>query len=290
MLFLSKTTKFLHRITLIFVFIININAQSLNTELSNQYGKEFEDARFVFHRVYFEKASLLFENLIKKKQNHALTYAYAAMTDYMLFKDPTNNINKALSLSNKEDPNHLFTNALCSFAKDDFVNCELIIKEFLSINPNDRYALHVLGFTQNDLERPEDGLKTLSNLIKLHPDFFPAYNHIGYAHLKLNQNKDALNSFSQFLKNDRLNPSALDSYADGLTKIKDYDKAIAQLTKALLVQPNFAYGWKHMGDILEENGERELARYAYINAKKSAKYYGASFLKSLDKKINSINK
>jgi tetratricopeptide (TPR) repeat protein len=230
----------------------------------------------------------MFENLVKKETDHALTYAYGAMIDMMLYRDPSDNIEKALASAKKGDYYYYFTLALCHFAKNDFSNCELNISEFLARNPNDMYGKHVLGFTRIDLDRPEEGLEVLNNLIKNNPAYYPAYNHIGYAYLKLGQYKNAQNAFTQFLHGDSLNHSALDSFAEYYVQTGEYDKAIALLTQATLIEPHFAYGWEHMGDIFRQSGKPELAILAYEKAKTSAMIYGTNFVNSINRKINSL--
>ena len=268
-----------------------IHGQSTNINtIDKRFENSFEHARYVFHNAYFEKAHVLFDSIIIKNHNFALSYGYAAMLDNLLFKDPTNNINKAISLSRETDANHLITLALCSFAQGDLSDCEIKIKDFLSLYPDDKYGLHILGFTQTDLDRPEDGLQTLINLVNKHPSYSGAQNHIGYAYLKLNQHDNALDAFYKFLKADTLNPSAMDSYAEGLAAKGQYNLAIAYLTKAVLLEPSFAYGWMHMGDIFKLNGEFGLADKAYSNAKESASIYGENFTTYIDKKIETLKK
>ncbi|MCW8849410.1 MAG: hypothetical protein OQJ81_05465, partial [Melioribacteraceae bacterium] len=87
-----------------------------------------------------------------------------------------------------------------------------------------------------------------------------------------------------------LNPSALDSFAEVYAAMEEYDIAIASLAKALLLEPNFAYGWMHMGDIFKQNGKQELAILAYEKAKETTALYGIDFVKSVDKKINEIKR
>lgn len=255
----------------------------------DEFEQDFENARLVFHRTDFEKASMLFDALIKKQNEHAVSYAYAAMIDLMLYRNPTINIENARALSKKTDPEHSFTMALCSFANGDLSGCELNMKAYLSQYPNSKYGMHVLGFTQRDLGRPEDGLKTLTDLINKYPSYYPAFNHIGYTHLSLQQNESALEAFKQFLKSDGLNPSAFDSFAEVFAAMESYDMAIANLTRAVLISPDFAYGWKHMGDIFVQCGEPELAIRAYEQAKKSSSLYGADFAVSVDKEIMALD-
>jgi tetratricopeptide (TPR) repeat protein len=277
---------FNHKRVLLFFFLsFNSCAQSNYIGFEQDFENKFAKARLVFHSTYFEKASTLFDTLLNQQKVNALTYGYAAMVDLMLYKDPSQNIEKAKALSRKTDVNHPFTMALCSFAKGDLSDCEYKMKEFLSKYPNNKYGMHILGFTQTDLGRPEEGLKTLTDLINKYPSYYPAYNHIGYAYLGIKQKENALIAFNQFYKSDSLNPSAFDSLAEGLTEVGEYDKAIATLFKAVLIEPNFAYGWIHLGDILMLNGESELAILAYENAKMSANLYGVDFVNSINKKL-----
>lgn len=270
---------------IIFLFLtLNGFTQSID----DGHEKEFENARLVFHNTNFEKASALFDTIINQQIENALSYSYAAMIDFMLYKDPSENIERSKALSKKTDADHSFTMALCSFANGDLSDCELKMKEYLSLYPDNKYAMHVLGFTQTDLGRPEDGLKTLTDLISKHPLYYPAYNHIGYTYLSLEQNESALEAFKQFLKSDSLNPSAFDSLAEVFAAMEEYDIAIANLSKAVLLEPNFAYGWMHLGDIFKQSGEVELAIRAYESAKKSASLYGVGFVVSVDKKIEDL--
>jgi tetratricopeptide (TPR) repeat protein len=273
------------------MMIANLEGQSsLKNNSNSDYDIKFQQARYTFHRAYFEKASLLFDELLKEKPHHALAHAYAAMTDYMLYKDPTPHIDEAKKLLKQEDSESLFTMALLHFATSELSICESTLKDFLNKFPDDPYGMHVLGFTQIDIGRPEDGLETLTELLQSHPEFFPAYNHLGYAYLKLNLNDEAIEYFLLFLESDSLNPSAYDSYADGLSNIGQYDQAIAQLTKSVLLEPNFAYAWYHMGDIFQLKGDHRLAVLAYEKARTSAGLYGDGFLNSLNNKIKDIKK
>jgi tetratricopeptide (TPR) repeat protein len=212
------------------------------------------------------------------------------MINLMLYKNPDEMVAKVQDMIKKDNAADLFAQALLHFVESDFKSCESAMKNHLINKPDDPYALHVLGFTQIDDGRPEDGLETLLQLLDIHPDFFPALNHTGYAYLRLNQNDEAMKYFRLFLESDSLNPSAHDSYADGLESIGDYDKAIAHLSRAILLDPNFAYGWNHMGDIFKRIGEKEMAIYAYKMAKKAANLYGKDFISSMNEKIHDMEK
>ena len=137
-----------------------------NTKHDSDLTTEFDQARHVFHRVYFEKASLLFEDFLKKEPDHSLALAYQAMINLMLYKSPDEIAAKVESLVKKDNPADLFAQALIHFVKSDFKGCESALKKHLNHNPDDPYGLHVLGFTQIDDGRPEDGLETLLHLLE----------------------------------------------------------------------------------------------------------------------------
>lgn len=262
--------------------------QNTDIDLESQYKIKFEEARYVFHRAYFEKASVLFADLLKEKVDDPLAYSYMGVIDLMLYRDPSCNQKIADSLSHGKKDNYLFTQAIIQFINGDFGKCELLLKQHLTEDSSDFYARHVLGFTQIDADRPEDGVNTLSNLLETHPDYFPAYNHLGYGYLKLNEVEKALKAFEQFVKIDSLNPSSHDSFADGLAKSRQYALAISHLKRAVELEPGFAYGWKHLGDIYTKINSMELALSSYKKARDVSELYGESFKKSVEAIINKI--
>lgn len=106
----------------------------VKNENDSEYAAKFQQARYVFHRAYFEKSSLLIEELLLKKQNHALAHAahtYAALADFMLYKNPSTHVKEAKKLLKKDNPEDLFTTALLYFVTSKLSDCELTLKEFL---------------------------------------------------------------------------------------------------------------------------------------------------------------
>lgn len=255
---------------------------------AEDFEKKLEHARWVFHSTQFEKAYGLFDALIKENPDQAMPYAYAATIDMLLYKDATQNINNAKFVSKTTDTDHSFVLGLCHFANGELDECETRIQAFLGENPDDSFAYHILGFTRFDLGRPEEAKQTLEKLLEKDPAFYLANNHLGYAYLSLEQSDKAMQAFERFLEKEKLNPSAMDSFSEVLVAAKEYDKAIAFLSKAVLLEPDFAYGWKHMGDVFKQNGENELAIRAYEKAIESARLYGEAFTTSVKKSINKL--
>lgn len=275
-------------VLIFFFFITHVVAQSEDNEELGEYSQRFEHARSVFHSAYFEQASILFDHLLKEKPDHALLHAYMAFNNMMLYKDAGDHVEQAQSLSKPADDDHAIALALCEYVNGDLEACTVKIGEYLDKNPESDYGQHILGFTLTDLGKPEEGRNVLQKLIDNSPAYYQAYNHLGYSYLGLQENEKAKEAFDQFVKANPKNPSAYDSYAEALSALGKHDEAIASLTRALLLEPNFAYGWKHMGDILSQSEEKTLAIHAYTMAIKSSELYGDSFRKSMEKKIEKL--
>lgn len=264
---------------LLVILTINISFGNFNLK------DDLQDARYTFHRAYFEEADRLFKDLAEEVQDDPLIYAYKSMIDYMLFRNSEENTESAKQYLNEENPDYYFIKALLKFVENDFDSAAIFLELHISKFEDDSFAKHALGFTRYDNGQPEEGLKILLNLIETDPTYFPAYNHIGYAYMALNNLDSAISYFKEFVVSDSLNPSAYDSYAEGLAEQKKYDSAISQLTKATLIDSRFAYGWKHMGDIFDKLNKPWLSIKAYEKAKENSELYGKSFVISVDKKI-----
>jgi len=82
-------------------------------------------------------------------------------------------------------------------------------------------------------------------LISDDSDFTPALNHLGAAYLALGEVDRGLATLRHFVERDPGNASARDSLAGALEQAGDREAAIGQLTRALLLDPSFAYAWLH---------------------------------------------
>ena len=245
-------------------------------------------ARYIFHRAYFEEADRKFKELAVVNDNNPLIYAYLNMIDYMLFRPNELNVKQVEMNLKKDDPDYLFIKALLRFTQNDFKDAADLLERHIKKFPDDSFAKHTLGFCRTDNNQPAEGLEVLFNLIEDDPSYFPAYNHIGYAYMALNEYDSALIYLKKFVESDSLNPSAYDSYAEGLAGQIKYNDAIAQLTRAVLLEKEFAYGWRHIGDIFSKMSEPEFSLRAYLKAKENAGLYGEKFKNSIDKKIRLI--
>ncbi len=243
---------------------------------------EFAAARWNFHRAWFEEADEQFAAYLDKCPDEPLANAYAAIIDMLLYRDNAARVDAAAS----DDP---FVRALASFAEGKLEDAEVDLRRYLEEAPYDRFAAHVLGFTLIDQGRPGHGAEVLSRLLELHPEYYPAKNHLAYALFKLDTAGDAVRVVAEFVAVDPSTPSAWDTQADILHSLGRTEEAIASLSRGLLLDERFAYGFRHMGNLLSSAGNRDAAIAAYRKALDAAGAYGPEFVASVEVLIADSN-
>jgi len=277
----------------VFLFLCFLFSGSTTAEQPGQSScnrAELEGARLVFHRAWFEQADEQFAEYLKKCDGDALAHAYSAIIDMLLYRDNTLNVDRALSLADTSgETNGLFVRALADFADGQLKEAESQLKQYLQASPDDKYAMHVLGFTLNDQGQHREGAKTLARLLTSHPDYFPAKNHLAYALLEIGETEDALRVVSEFVDADPANPSTWDTQADILHSLGHSEAAIASLSRSLVLDERFAYGFRHLGDILMSVGDKDAANAAYRRAIRSAGAYGPDFVTSVENILSKDN-
>jgi tetratricopeptide (TPR) repeat protein len=277
-------------IALLFSTVAFANAQhEPELSLSGESLEDFELARWLYHQTRSEEADVLFKDLLRNEPDFALGYAYSAMLDYLLFRNPTVNIERVEKATFTNNYERYISIALVHFVNGQLDSAAILLKNCLKLFPDDRYANHLLGYTQIDNDQIEEGLGVLLDIIMKTPEYFPAWNHIGYAYLRTDRQEIAIECFEKFIQGNPLNPSAYDSMADGLEKWGKPDEALAYLYRGTLIYPDFAYGWMHLGHLHKKLGETELARLCYQKALDHAEgIYGLDFIDSIRAYIQSL--
>lgn len=223
----------------------------------------FERGRDAFHRAWFERADELLRETVEVDPELAIAHAYKAATEAFLYRDPSETIARARRAANVTAGEQLMVDALVALAEDEYEPVLGALGSLLDSHPDDRFARHALGFTLIDLGRAREGIPVLGSLLTDFPGFIAAWNHLGYAYLDLGDLDRAEQCFARFVSEDPDNPAAHDSWADLLTEQLRTDEAIASLTRAILLEPSYAYGMIHLGDVLVIEGSTAPALAAY---------------------------
>jgi len=281
-------TSVLIAIWLSFVTICSAQKEPV-LSVSGASLEEFEMARWLYHQTRFEEADVIFKDLLRKNPDFALGTAYAAMLDFLLFRNPSKNTEKVEKEHSENYYERWVGLALVHFVNGHLDSATILLQNCLLAYPEDRYANHILGYTMIDNDQIEEGLSVLLDIIMDSPEYFPAWNHIGYAYLRTGRHETAIECFEKFLQGNPLNPSAYDSMADGLESWDKPEEALAYLYRATLIYPDFAYGWMHLGHLHKKLGETDLARLCYQKAIEHAEgIYGLDFIDSIKLYLGSL--
>lgn len=245
--------------------------------------QEIEEAQLVFHRAWFEEADELLRAYLAECPDSGLANAYLAVVDMLLYRDSDDRIRLALQTANvKNDASSLFAKAVASFAGGRLEDAEALLRQYLEIQPTDRYALHFLGFTLIDQDKDADGVRLLEDLLNNNPDYFAAKNHLAYGLLKTGDAESAIRVASEFVEADQSNPSAWDTKAQMLQSAGRTEEAIASLSRSVLLDERFAYGFRHLGNVHASVGDNDSARAAYRQAIDASSQYGSEFVASVE--------
>lgn len=244
--------------------------------------RQLEEARTVFHRAWFEEADDLLQAYLAKCPNAALANAYLAVVDMLLYRESEENIRVALrSAGATADVDGLLVRAIANFAGGKLDDTERFLRQYLDFRPADNYALHFLGFTLLDQDKNDEGVLVLQELLQNSPGYFPARNHLAYGLLKTGDEEAAVRVAAEFVESDRGNPSAWDTKAHILQSVGRTEEAIASLSRGVLLDGRFAYGFRHLGNLYASVGDSDAARAAYKAAIDSANQYGPEFISSV---------
>ena len=251
---------------------------------------DLESARFVFHRAWFEEADGRFGLYLGNCPDDPFANAYVSVIDMLLYRDVSDHASHALrSAAAVNDTDALFVSAIVSFAESRLEDAEQHLRQYRQVRPADRYASHFLGFTLIDQGRYDDGVQVLTDLLGDDPDYFPAKNHLAYGLLKKGEADEAIRIVREFVAADPGNPSAWDTQADILHSLDRSEEAIASLARGVLLDDRFAYGFRHMGNILASVGDDDAARAAYEKAVDGADLYGPDFSESVRQLLSELD-
>ena len=140
------------------------------------------------------------------------------------------------------------------------------LKEALERNPDFPEAHNALGLLYHmSLRRLDKAEAAYRRALELKPDYSEAANNYGALLLELGRYAEAQAMFEKALE-DVLYPTphlARGNLGWALYKQGKTKEALENLRAAVLMQPKFCVGYKNIGIILEETGDRDGALRAY---------------------------
>lgn len=253
------------------------------TTSSEEARQLFIDARNDIENGEVEKAKKLLDEALQKDSTFALAYFYMAIgePDENVAK---RNFDKAISLSEKmPEGERLFIKMGKAFYIDDDKKLgNEYLGELIKMFPEDPRILSTKGALLYNDGQNDSAINYLKKVIVLDPTYALAYNLLGYAYMKQNNDSEAEKEFKEYMRLAPDRPNPYDSYGEFLLKIGKYDESIANYQKAFDMDNEFNTALYGIGDNYVFKGDYNKAREYY------QKYFNNA--KTVTAKINALNR
>lgn len=145
-------------------------------------------------------------------------------------------------------------------------DAEVIYRQILQIDPNQPFALRLLGVIAHQIGRNEDAAELISRAIAIHPGFAEAYNNLGPVLQKLGRPEEALANYRKALE---INPGFVEAHNNlglALDENGQTEAALASFRQALALKPDFAEAHNNLGNMLQKLDQMDEAVMHYRKA------------------------
>ena len=162
------------------------------------------------------------------------------------------NVMRANARTTGSEEQQLLQSAFDKFAKGDYKGAIEDFTKVLAINPKNEDALANRALSHLYDGNPLDGLVDAEQAANIAPDwFFPKFVK-GLCYEGLQQFENAVDQFTQALSQNKNDKTIYLHRGFSQFSLKKYDESISDLSKALLLNPNWYYAhwyrcWAYMG-------------------------------------------
>lgn len=136
----------------------------------------------------------------------------------------------------------------------------------LKSDPKSAEAWFVVGGAYNKLNRYDEAIGALREVLRINPEFAVAWHFLGASYLGLKRYDDAVNALRQAL---RINPELASAWKDlgiAYDALQRNDDAISAYRQAVSIKPEFADAWFNLGNTYFRLNRKEDAIAAYREA------------------------
>jgi len=182
-------------------------------------------------------------------------------------------IKKTLSLSNEDDsnnpsdePNKLLQDAMAQHQAGQLQEAEVIYRSILAEEPDNPYALHLLGLLAYQVGNNEVAIELIEKAIEANPTVPDFYNSYGEAYRALANNELSLKCYKQAIE---IKPDFAEAYnnmGNALKVMGRNEEATTCFEKAITIRPDFFQAHYNLGISLQEVGKIEQAISHYQHA------------------------
>jgi tetratricopeptide (TPR) repeat protein len=114
-----------------------------------------------------------------------------------------------------------------------------LLRELTEKYPQEKHAHYELGQYYRNDNRNSEAIQEFEKAIALDPDFGPAFNELGYAHVSTGEFEKAEAAFKRYIATNPGDPNPIDSLAELYVHMGNLEKAEARYREALEARPDW---------------------------------------------------
>ena len=156
--------------------------------------------------------------------------------------------------------------ALLHHNAGEFSKAEFMYHKILRTEPNQPFALHLLGVINHQRNENNTALLLIKKALTIKPDYAEAHNTLGVVFKDLNKLEEAMASYKMALSIKPNYAEARNNLGVVLRDLGKLDEAATNYRNALTIKPGYADALYNLGNTLYELGKTEEAISSYRDA------------------------
>ncbi|NBB87380.1 MAG: SgcJ/EcaC family oxidoreductase [Bacteroidetes bacterium] len=199
----------------------------------------FEEGRMQMAHVQVERARTHLNAALAADPTFALAHLYRAWAS-ATEEQQTHHLQQAQDhLADVSEGERLMVEAFQASVDGELDRARRLLNTVADQYPQDPHVLYIMVRGKMEQERYADAQATAERALEVDPSFAPAQNQLGYIALQAGDHARAERAFQEYIRLAPDQPNPYDSLGELYVEMGRYDEAIAQLDKALALNPTF---------------------------------------------------
>jgi protein O-GlcNAc transferase len=159
-----------------------------------------------------------------------------------------------------------FNQALAAHRAGDLARAETLYRLVLATDAKQFEAMHMLGIVAGQRGDYREGVRLITDALKIRPDVPDGYINLGRMQAELKDYEGACASYRKALSLNPNLPLAHNNFSIILRRLGNCEEAVLHCEKAIALAPNYPEAWNNRGNALFDLGRHDDALQSYDRA------------------------
>jgi protein O-GlcNAc transferase len=159
-----------------------------------------------------------------------------------------------------------FNQAMTAHRAGDLARAESLYKQVLARDGRQFDALHMLGIVAGQRGDYREGVRILTEALKIRPNAADGFINLGRMQAELKDYADAGASYRKALSFNPNHPLAHNNFSIILRRLGNCEEALSHCDTAIALAPDYAEAWNNRGNALFDLGRNDEALESYDRA------------------------